>query len=358
MKIKQIAQKAKSIVINTAIISVISLFLAEVSFRIYNHYSPSFIFYSNSYNRFRGKPFADDWNFKLNSSGFKDKEFADKKENVYRILGIGDSFSFGVVPYEYNYLTLLESQLNQENANVEVLNMGIPNLGPKEYLSLLVEEGLALQPDMVLLSFFVGNDFHESNKIKLYEYSYVASFFNYIINLRSKYDGRIIHGKAEYCDDCPNLDREQYLEMEYYRSFIFLVDNQIFAEKLDNTLYYLKQIRDICKKQGIKFVVAIIPDELQINQDLLREVKQTYYPNLKQDKLDITLPNRILLHEFNKLGIDHIDLYEYFASSSQQLYRPRDSHWNIAGNQLAANIIQEYIRKYFTDNSQERARTW
>lgn len=225
--------------------------------------------------------------------------------------------------------------------------MGIPSIGPKDYLSLLVKEGLALQPDMVMLSFFIGNDFDESKKIKLYEHSYVASLLHYI-NIHSTNEGRTIHGKAEYCDDCPSLDNERYLEIEYSRGLIYLVDNKSFFEKLDNALYYLKQIRNICKKHGIKLVVAIIPDELQINQDILREVKDAYYPNLERDKWDITLPNRILSNELNKLSIDNIDLYEYFANSSQQLYRPRDTHWNIAGNQLATNIIQEHIREYLT----------
>ena len=53
--------------IQLVIILAITLFLGELSFRLYNHYRPTFIFYTDSYNRFRGKPFADDWNFKLNS---------------------------------------------------------------------------------------------------------------------------------------------------------------------------------------------------------------------------------------------------------------------------------------------------
>ncbi len=125
-----------------------------------------------------------------------------------------------------------------------------------------------------------------------------------------------------------------------------MVNNKSNFEKLDNTLYYLKQIRNICEKHGIKLVVAIIPDELQINQDLLRDVRDVYYPNIENGKLDISIANKMLTKELNKLSIDNIDLYEYFASSSQQLYKPRDTHWNIAGNQLAANIIQEYIRLF------------
>ena len=343
MKSIQKIQKARSILLQTFVIMLITLTIGETALRVYYHYFPTFIFYSRSYERFRGKPFAEEWDFTLNSQGFKDEEFSAKKKNVYRILGIGDSFSFGVVPYKYNYLTLIEWQLRLKNTNLEVLNMGIPSIGPKDYLSLLVKEGLFLQPDMVLLSFFIGNDFDESKKKKYYEYSYVVSLIRYAIQLQSTYEGRIIHGNAEYCDDCSSFDREQYLQIEYGRSAIYLVDNKSFFEKLDNALYYLKQIRDICNKYDIKLVIAIIPDELQINQSLLREVKETYYPNIESDKWDIAFPNRILSNELNKLNISNIDLYEYFAKSSQQLYRPRDTHWNIAGNQLAANIIQEYI---------------
>lgn len=347
MRYAQRFRTIRVIIFQTVVIILLTFFLGEIVLRIYNNYVPSFIFYSSSYERFRGRPFADDWNFNLNSQGFKDEEFSEKRNDTYRILGIGDSFSFGVVPYEYNYLTLIESQFHQENVGVELLNMGVPSLSPKDYLSLLMKEGLVLQPDMVLLSFFIGNDF-EVSKRKLREYSYIASLLHYIINIQDKYEGQVIHGKGKYCDDCPFFDQEQYLKLEFSRSSIYLVDNKSFPEKLYNALYYLKEIIDICKKHNIKLVVAIIPDELQINQDLLREVKETYNPSIASNKWNITLPNRTLSNELDKLGVDNIDLYEYFAGSAQQLYRPRDTHWNIAGNQLAANIIQEHIRKHIT----------
>ena len=256
-----------------------------------------------------------------------------------------------MVPYEYNYLTLIESQLKMEGYTAEVFNMGIPGIGPKEYLSLFVNEGLSFQPDMVLLSFFIGNDFDKRNKPKFYEHSYIGSFLLYILNLRPKYEGTIIHGNNRYCDDCPNFDPEKYLELEYHRSFIYLVDNKSFFKRLDTALHYLNEIRSICKKQGIELVVILIPDELQINEELQRKIKETYYPSIEKSGWDITLPNRALANKLNALGIDNIDLYKYFADrTNQQLFRPRDTHWNIAGNKLAANIIQKNIRNYISHN--------
>ncbi len=216
MNDRQGFQKIISTFFKTVVIMFITLSMGEIALRIYNHDSTSFVFYNGSYSRYRGKPFADDWDFKLNSQGFKDVDFSEKKEKVYRIIGIGDSFSFGVVPYKYNYLTLIESKFNLRDANIDVLNLGIPCIGPRDYLSILVKEGLALQPDMVLLSFFIGNDLKESRKRKLYEYSYVASLINYIINLQSKYeDPTIYYGKDEYCDDCPTFSHNAYLDIEY-----------------------------------------------------------------------------------------------------------------------------------------------
>lgn len=342
----QIIRKTGSIFFQTLMIGLITLSLGEITLRTYNHYVPSFVFFSESDYRWRGKPFADDWDFKLNSYGFKDEEFSEKKGNVYRILGLGDSFAFGVVPYRYNYLTLIDSQLDRQNTNVEVFNMGIPAIGPPEYLSLLVQEGLAFQPDMVLLSFFTGNDFNESRKRKIYEYSYVASLIHYIITVRVKYEGRIIHGKAEYCDECPSATHEEFLKIERERSLIYQEENEQFPEMLDRALYYLNTIEKICRKNDIDYVVVIIPDELQINQDLWREIKASF-PDRESDKWDITLPNRTLSNELDKLGIDNIDLYKYFAgASSQKLYKTRNTHWNIAGNKLAADVIEEYIQKY------------
>ena len=107
--------------LQATVIFVITFGLAEIAFRVYHHFQPSFVFYDGSYNRFRGKPFAPNYDFHLNSRGFNDLEFNQTKSvGTFRVLGIGDSIAFGIVPYQHNYLTLLEEKLNQGGKHVEV----------------------------------------------------------------------------------------------------------------------------------------------------------------------------------------------------------------------------------------------
>lgn len=330
-------------------ISLISFALGEVSLRIYNHFNPSYLFYNESYNkRFRGKPFASDGNFKLNSLGFKDKDFSPKAQNGYRIVALGDSFAFGVVNYDQNYLTLIESVLQKNHPNVDLLNMGILGTGPVDYSELLNDEGLAFKPDMVLVSFFIGNDFVGPRRRRLYEYSYMATLFHRATRVARSYEGPItLAGNTAYCDDCPSMTEDRYLKVERGRSSMYVKGNKRFARSFDVALSYLEKIRVICRARDIDFVVALIPDELQINHELEKTVREKFHADIDGSQWDITLPNRTLSSRLTQLGINHIDLYDAFVAGSSQgrLYKPRDTHWNITGNRLAASLIADHLQK-------------
>ena len=327
-------------------ILLISLVLSEFALRVYDYFNPVFVFYGPSYDRFRLRPHSLDWGFPLNSGGFKDEEFAPKAPGTYRILGLGDSFAFGVVPYADNYLTLLQQRLAQRSPTTEVLNLGIPATGPREYLTLLVREGLALEPDAVLVSFFVGNDFTESRREErpLYSHSYVASLADYVFRVLPNYQGPSKRRRAraeftEYCDDCPNLADQAYMEIEGRRSRIYIEQQRNYLlGLLDDAAHHLAGIRDLCEKRGIPMVVAIIPDEVQLNAELQRRVRENFFPELTWNN---TQPNTLLGERLEQLGIPYIDLYQDFAAEapSAALYRPRDSHWNVRGNHLAAEVI-------------------
>jgi hypothetical protein len=320
----------------------ISACLSEAVLRLYHHLHPTFLFPSNHYSRFRGLPFAPDFDtgFHLNSHGFKDVEYETaKKPGTVRILAIGDSFVFGAVPYPFNFLTLLEQDLGQRDPPAEVINMGIPGIGPREYVEVLANEGLPLSADVVLVTLFLGNDFNVEPASP--PRSYLLAFLRFLGAMFDR--GQSIHGVAHYAEDRPNMDPAQYLEVERIGSFIFRKSNPAFSIQLSAVLAALQQIQQMCKDRGMELLVVLAPAQAQVNPSLQWEIVRAY-PGREAD-FDFLFPNRRLNAGLDRLGIRHVDLTGPFreAARARPLYLPRDTHWNIAGNRLAADLIRDEL---------------
>jgi len=97
----------------------------------------------------------------INSHGLRgpDRAYA-KPEGVRRILILGDSYTFGYgVSDDETYPAFLETKLQAEPGDFQVINMGVNAYGTdQEYLTLL-KEGTNYDPDIVVLAFFSENDF-------------------------------------------------------------------------------------------------------------------------------------------------------------------------------------------------------
>jgi len=96
----------------------------------------------------------------INSQGFRDKERTVKKDgNVFRILCLGDSSTFGwSVRLEETYHALLEEKLNKEygrsGARFEVINAGVTGYTSYQGLRLYKQKGYRYKPDIVI--FYLG----------------------------------------------------------------------------------------------------------------------------------------------------------------------------------------------------------
>ena len=343
------------------VILLITLVLAELGLRLLHHFQPLFIFYDESYNRYRREPGAMDIDIRVNSMGFKDLEFGPKQEDRYRIIGLGDSFAYGNVPYKHNYLTLVEDRLSA-HASYEVLNMGIPGIGPRHYLSLFVREALDLDPDMVVLSFFIGNDILETRlgdeEVDWRRWSYLWALIDYLVLVLPGLEPpEKLRGYAadftEYCDDCPTLTERRFYAVQKLRARIFFTNVTKTPRQVDRALQYLTGIRDICETRDIRFLVVLLPDQLQVDPEHAEYVVQRGYAEYAQ-YWDAQLPNRLIKERLERSGIDYVDLLEPFratARSGERLYIPRNTHWNIAGNQLAAKLITDRILEISGDRT-------
>jgi lysophospholipase L1-like esterase len=86
----------------------------------------------------------------------------DKLPGTFRILGLGDSYTFGAgVEYEDTYLRILEKLLNKSNLSgslsYESVNLGVEGYNTVQELASLREEGLSLQPDLILVGYLFND---------------------------------------------------------------------------------------------------------------------------------------------------------------------------------------------------------
>jgi len=95
----------------------------------------------------------------INSKGCRDYEREYEGQGKFRILALGDSFTFGHgVEFEESFLTILETLLNSKKDSFEVLKCAVPGGSPSDYLRFLKKEGYKYNPDLVMVNFFLGND--------------------------------------------------------------------------------------------------------------------------------------------------------------------------------------------------------
>ena len=304
-----------------------------------------------------------------NFSDFVNRRFFNvsifnKDPNVFRILGIGDSFSEMFKGEKLNYHNILEKQLNKLNNNkkYEVVNSGISNTGPGYYWNTLEKYGDSFKPDLVLIEFFIGNDFVEMN----FDTKRIGLFINEPVNpklglltyLRLKNLWLYQFGRARWIAWWDSLRKgegtfseEAFLRIEKARLNIFEKSQMDqFNKSWNRDSAVLSKIINWCNQRKVALVIVIIPDQLQVDQKLRQTLLKKF--NIPENSIDLYFPNRQLINYLEKRKVHYLDLTKPLqdAAKSKTLYLKRDTHWNYAGHELAGNIISDYLQKHHLVN--------
>jgi hypothetical protein len=97
----------------------------------------------------------------ISSQGFRDRVFGEKEAGEFRILMLGDSYTEGpTTELDQTVPKVLEAVLADENlpGRVSVVNAGMGGASTWQELGILRDRGLALNPDLVILQLYMGND--------------------------------------------------------------------------------------------------------------------------------------------------------------------------------------------------------
>jgi hypothetical protein len=331
------------------------------------------------------------YNHWSNALGFHDEEFVEPKpRGRVRVLAVGDSFTFGLVPYPQGVMTLTEAGLRVAcpGQDLDLLNMGLIGAGVPEYRT-LVELGVArFAPDVVLVNLFAGNDppdvhrhVHDRSPVeRILRRSHAWTFGKNLLRARGglrdpELPARVGHARPagggprggalvdpgdRFAPDDPALVGPILSEPAYERVLQF--DLGRFYRPADDgdlraawqpMLAELDTLRAAARKAGAVVALAILPSVLQVDRALRSETvarmaSSLRYRGLSEGQIDPRLPNGMLDEYARARGIPLVDMTARFAAASgagatEPLYKRRDSHWTPRGNSLAAGELVDFL---------------
>src|SRR5262249_21177380 len=105
-------------------------------------------------------------------------------------------------------------------------------------------------------------------------------------------------------------------------------------------LAHLDDLVTECRAKGTPVAVVLIPDEFQVNPEVLALAREA--ASVSSSELDLELPQRRLAAFFKSHDLPCLDLLPAFAEA-RDTSAPRDTHWNEAGTRLAADKIAEWL---------------
>jgi hypothetical protein len=331
---------AELIVTNLAL----ALLLAEVSLRLYALAYRDSLLVAGTLDAHRLTPGRNYGNgLRGNRLGYPGPDRPEQKPaGVRRIAALGDSFAVGpAVPFADNYLTVLETLL----PHTEVCNFGVSGAGPREYLHVLRHDVWRFQPDLVLVSVFVGNDITEElatpRRLDLRQHALwlLGERLWKLLRERGRQEAEQVQG-AERLGRL-SLSAETFREVESRRLAVCLRPaSEALEKKWRRALVYLDGIVAECQAHQVPLALVLIPDEFQLNPRVLAKAIKT--AGVSAADVDLDLPQRRLRAFCAKRGIPCLDLLPLLVGQSE-VYAPQDTHWNERGNRLAAEAISRWL---------------
>jgi len=263
---------------------------------------------------FRGQTYGK--RLTINSTGLRNREVAfEKPAGVGRILVLGDSFAWGQgVADEDTFATILEKSLADSGRKWEVINTAVSGWGTDQEYLYLQQTGFKYAPDIVVVSFYMGNDF-ENNAFGL-QYGLPKPFFiDAELRLRNV--------------PVPRPDNPSNRGWHRFQS----PDQIQWATQITGAI--LQRMAKDCQSRHCKLVVMKFGDYEYHSEDVLpsffnRELQRACVCVCRTDLSYFDVDRQFEAHG--------IDLDALVGDNC-------DHHWDANGHALAARFLLEYLEK-------------
>jgi hypothetical protein len=322
------------------------------------------------------------WN---NALGLNDQEFVvPKPPGRFRIMAVGDSFTFGIVPYPDAAMTVLESRLQAlcPGLDLEVLNFGVGGMGVEDYETVVALGFARFTPDLVVVHFYAGNDgpdlyrlVHERERWRaVLGYSRAWTFTTNLMRVRRDVNEAVRAAGTRSSEPAPGGSRPRggvvvnprfplqaddpalvgpVFEPKAYDSTLagelrrlYVPPDAAIADRAWQPITAaLDAIRERVTGGGARVALVIYPSVLQVDEAAREQVverlrrRQRYGP-LRPEAIDPAFPQKRLAGYCAPRGLPCVDVTPALvaarhAAPDAPLYKLRDSHWNVRGNRVA-----------------------
>jgi lysophospholipase L1-like esterase len=323
---------------------------------------------------FRGRPhatgtFANGVSFGLNALGFRGREVAvPKPAGTWRLLVLGDSFAFGKgVADGEPFPEVLESRLRERlpGQALDVVDGGMNGYGTDQQAALLRRVGRRLEPDAVVLAFFVGNDFGDNmaaGELTAYD-GYL--FRSGSVRMRGSILGRLYLGAkiglrrlylVNAIESLGPALRPIERGSPYCRALVEREANALcFFRRAgapramgdDVVAVTRRLVGDVAAQSraiGAKLAIVALPDPMQIEPELLRTaLRQT---GESEDALDLSRPQSILASMAAETGAAFVDARAAFPERETGRYLlPCDTHFDRRGHAAVAAFLADELAR-------------
>jgi hypothetical protein len=274
---------------------------------------------------------------KLNSLGFRGPEVTEKRPDEYRILAIGDSNIYGqALPDEDIITTRWREKLNAlgDDCHYTVVNMAARAYSTNQQYPLLETVGLGLEPDHIVLFFYV-NDFKA-------------------VGIQRRYDN--YKDTGEYMFDIgqpmtPEIMRKWKFRQVLRQSALIMwtydlvrglrggdtLEAQILYGNLGDearaaiteTIGYLDKFAETAAANGLPFTLVLIPASPELREsietaDYKAPIREYFAGRSDVELVDLLPPLRELYEETGELPLI-----------------PFDGHYNARANALMAEAMTQ-----------------
>ncbi len=257
-----------------------------------------------------------------------------------RILLLGDSFTFCKGAEDrHTWPEVLRRKLEDKGFIVEVINAGVQGYDTRQEVIRLMELVPRYHPDLVIMA-LLPNDIWanqelvpDPNNPENREGSLVIARDETPFQLQLVMLGQKLLLSNNW------LYTRIYLGRRKSRYFIHPPDEEVIKQ-LDITRGLIREARDFCRQEDVKFILVSIPQLFQVL------VKAGDY---SADRVDPDMIDRKMETWCRSNKIDYIKtlpvLAQTYRTDGRELYFRVDGHLNIEGNELLGGYLADKIAR-------------